>query len=144
MSDSSDNDELFGSESENHEENERLNAITPPPDYVASPEFVEFTRTNGIDLNPKYGYIFAHTYKPFYFPGEIVRGSIILDFFNDLPKNYKKVMLRIKGQEYVNKHHEKVKAAVMKAQNLARINNSLKVSGDLNKSQNGPAMGIKE
>jgi hypothetical protein len=66
--------------------------------------------------------MFAHLYKPFYFPGEIVRGSIILDFFNDLPTTYKKVMLRLKGEEYVNKHHDKVKAALTKAQNIAKLN----------------------
>jgi hypothetical protein len=68
--------------------------------------------------------MFAHLYKPFYFPGEIVRGSIILDFFNDLPTTYKKVMLRLKGEEYVNKHHDKVKAALTKAQNIAKLNRS--------------------
>jgi hypothetical protein len=54
----------------------------------------------------------VHPYKPFYFPGEIVRGSIVVDFFNDLPTNYKKVMIRLKGQEFVNKHIDKVRAAV--------------------------------
>jgi hypothetical protein len=68
--------------------------------------------------------MFAHTYKPFYFPGEIVRGSIILDFFNDLPTNYKKVMIRLKGREYVNKHHDKVKVAITKQHNLAKLNKS--------------------
>ena len=82
-----------------------------------------------ITVNAKYGYMFAHTYKPFYFPGEIVRGSIILDFFNDLPTSYKKVMLRLKGQEHVNKHIDKVKAALHKSQNLAKINKSAAQSG---------------
>ena len=53
-----------------------------------------------------------------------MRGSIILDFFNDLPTNYKKVVLRLRGEEYVNKHHDKVKAAITKQQSLARLNKS--------------------
>lgn len=94
---------------------ERLNAIEPAPEYTSSNEFKDFLKEKKITVNAKYGYMFAHLYKPFYFPGEIVRGSIILDFFNDLPTTYKKVMLRLKGDEYVNKHHDKVKVALTKA-----------------------------
>ena len=103
---------------------ERLNAIEPAPEYTLSKEFQDFLKEQRITVNAKYGYMFAHLYKPFYFPGEIVRGSIILDFFNDLPTTYKKVMLRLKGEEYVNKHHDKVKVALTKAQNIAKLNRS--------------------
>jgi hypothetical protein len=91
---------------------ERLNALEPAPEYVTDQEFESFVLEQEITVNPKYGYVCVHTYRPFYFPGEVVRGSIFLDFFNDLPNNYKKVMIRLTGQEYVNKHHERVKSAI--------------------------------
>lgn len=99
MSDSSDDAELFGDSDndQNHEEMERLNAIDPAPEYTTTQEFQNFCKEENITINAKYGYLFAHLYKPFYFPGEIVRGSIILDFFNDLPTNYKKVVFRLRG-----------------------------------------------
>ena len=91
MSDSSDHDEIFGDDSDVSDNSlaERNNADDPAPDYVNSEEFKRFTEQNSIHVNNKYGYIYIHTYKPFYFPGEIMRGSIILDFFNNLPKKYK-------------------------------------------------------
>jgi len=50
----------------------------------------------------------VHAYKPFYFPGETVRGSIIIDLFNNLPRNFKQIMLRVTGREHVGRHLEKV------------------------------------
>lgn len=52
-------------------------------------------------VNEKYGYIFIHVYKPFYFPGEIIRGSIIIDLFNPLPKDVKEIKLKFCGREMV-------------------------------------------
>ena len=67
---------------------------------------------NEINLHPKYGYFLIHLYKPFYFPGEIVRGSIILDVFNPLPKSNKKVNVRFVGREYVGRHSSKIAKAL--------------------------------
>ena len=75
-----------------------------------------------VNFSPEYGYIYVHIYKPFYFPGEIIRGSIILDIFNDLPKKCKKIMLRFKGGEDVGKHYEKVKKEMMRMSKLQSIN----------------------
>ena len=86
MSDSSDNNELFGSDSEDHKENAEDSEGDPPPAYTQTDEFRQFVHKNGINVHDKYGYLYCHVYKPFYFPGEIVRGSIILDLFNPLPK----------------------------------------------------------
>jgi hypothetical protein len=43
-------------------------------------------------------------YKPFYFPGEIIRGSIIIDLFNPLPKTNNEIKLRFNGREMVGMH----------------------------------------
>ena len=89
MSDSSDNDELFADSGEDKaEEEEKFDA---PPEYISGEEFLNFKEKNQIQVDEIYGYVAIHTYKPFYFPGEIVRGSIILDFFNQLPKANKKI-----------------------------------------------------
>ena len=63
-------------------------------------------------MDKKYGYVYIHTYKPFYFPGEIVRGSVIMDLFNDLPKQHKKVKISFLGREMVGKHYSKVDAVL--------------------------------
>lgn len=117
MDDSSDDGGLFDNSSEdagNKEEQERMQASQPPPPYVKSEEFMGFQKTQFVQCNQKYGYIFIHTYKPFYFPGEIVRGSIILDFFNDLPSDYKNVVLSFTGREKVGKYYNEVKESISK------------------------------
>ena len=53
-------------------------------------------------------------YKPFYFPGEIIRGSIILDLFNNMPKKYRSIMVRVTGRENVGHHFQKVVKALHK------------------------------
>ena len=103
MSDSSDNNELFGSDSEDKKEDEDSEGEEPPK-YTESNEFKEFVAANDITVHPKYGYLYCHVYKPFYFPGEIVRGSIILDLFNPLPKANNTINLRFSGREMVGKH----------------------------------------
>lgn len=89
MSDSSDNDELFADSNDEKADDEIQGDA--PPSYISGDEFLQFKEKNQIQVDPKYGYVAIHTYKPFYFPGEIVRGSIILDFFNTLPKSNKKI-----------------------------------------------------
>ena len=111
---SSDSDNPFGQESEEEIQDQDLDLENPPPDYIDSKEFKDFQNAQLVNYSPQYGYIYVHTYKPFYFPGEIIRGSIILDFFNDLPKKNKKVMLRFKGGEDVGKHYENVKREMMR------------------------------
>ena len=66
-------------------------------------------------------------YKPFYFPGEIVRGSIILDLFNPLPKDKNQVYLRFSGREHVGKYFENVKASLKKT---TKMNSSQIISGN--------------
>ena len=121
MSDSSDCNEIFGDESEEEDEAtlqaQRLAPGDPQPDYVKTMEFNKFKVDEKVDVHDKYGYIYVHTYKPFYFPGEIVRGSIILDLFNTLPKDNKKVTLKFMGREVVGKYQDKVCRQLMKQQN---------------------------
>jgi len=93
---------------------EGLHPSDPPPDYVQSDEFKHFVTSNDVYVNSKFGYIYIHLCKPYYFPGEIVRGSIILDVFNQLPKNYKQISIRFLGREVVGRHFSKI-AKVLKA-----------------------------
>ena len=81
-------------------------------------------------MNQKYGYVTIETYKPFYFPGEIVRGFILLDIFNDLPSHFKQVNVSFTGREMVGKHYKEVKQSLeqqSKAQHL--LNTSLQKKG---------------
>jgi hypothetical protein len=75
-------------------------------------------------VDNKYGYVFAQCYKPFYFPGELVRGSIILDLFADLPKNSKKVYIRFTGKEHLGKQFSKVLKAYKQWQKSVMNNSS--------------------
>ena len=97
MDDLSCDDDLFDDGLEG--EDEQATNLDPPPAYIDTMEFLEFQEENKIELDPKLGYAYIHTYKPYYFPGELVRGSIVLDIFNDLPKKYKQVMVRFSGHE---------------------------------------------
>jgi hypothetical protein len=53
-----------------------------------------------------------NTYKPFYFPGEIVRGSILLDIWNDIPTSFRQVMISFSGREMVGQYFKDVKASL--------------------------------
>ena len=118
MSDSSDNNELFGSDSEDKKEDQEDSEGDSPPAYTETDEFKNFVSQNRINVHSKYGYIFCHVYKPFYFPGEIVRGSIILDLFNPLPKTKNQINLRFSGREMVGKHFENVKSSFRKKSSM--------------------------
>lgn len=98
----------------------------PAPGYVESIDFVKFQKAENIMLNEKYGYIYIHTYKPFYFPGEIIRGSILLDIFNPLPKNCRQLQLRFTGREMVGKHFQQVKDSLInqKKKNMKKYSTS--------------------
>lgn len=130
--DSSDNNELFEDEDEEagKEIDEKLVEGDPPPQYVEGEEFKAFVQAENVPVHKKYGYVYVHTYKPFYFPGETIRGSIVLDFFNDLPKNSKKVFVRFKGQEVVGRHFDSVKDSLNRQKKRAA---SLKKSGSSKK-----------
>ena len=130
MSSSDDSDNPFGNESSEDKEEERENALTEAPEYTRTSEFLVFQRNQLINFNQKYGYVYIHTYKPFYFPGEIIRGCIILDLFNDLPKANKKVMLRFKGGEEVGRHYEKCKKEIEKQKRLENLNASSNSNND--------------
>lgn len=130
--DSSDNNELFEDEEEDgmKEIDEKLLEGDPPPAYVDGEEFKNFVQTEGVPVHKKYGYVYVHTYKPFYFPGETIRGSIVLDFFNNLPKNSKKVFVRFQGREVVGRHFENVKDSLNRQRKKA---NSMRKSGSSKK-----------
>jgi len=94
------NGALFGSEDE---EEEQVVFEDPPP-YISHPNFKSFEESNKLVVNEKFGLVFIHTYKPFYFPGEIIRGSIVIDLFNPLPKALNEIKLRFSGREMVGMH----------------------------------------
>ena len=61
------------------------------------------------DVNNEYGFILIECYKSLYFPGQILRGHIILDLFNPLPSHVpKKLMIRIVGKEFLGKNTQKI------------------------------------
>ena len=124
MSDDSDNDELFNNDDDEDELNELPGFDAPA--YTNTDEFKKFVEDQKINLDDKYGYILIHTYKPFYFPGEIIRGSIILDLFNDLPKKIKNVHLRFVGRENVGKYFENVKTSIITSRKKSRQYSSSK------------------
>ena len=55
-----------------------------------------------------------NTYKPFYFPGEIVRGSILMDIWNDIPCTFKQVHISFTGREMVGHYYKDVKESLAK------------------------------
>lgn len=69
--------------------------------------------------------MYVHLYKPFYFPGEIVRGSVILDLHNQLPKDNRTIRLRFSGRETVGKYYNQVKESLLRQKTR---NKSLKSS----------------
>jgi hypothetical protein len=73
-----------------------------------------FKKNNNLFVNDKYGYIYIHIYKPFYFPGEIIRGSIIIDLFNPLTKSFNEIKLRFSGREMVGMNFKDVKESLKK------------------------------
>lgn len=85
-----------------------------PPEYISSEEFKQFEKKHQLMINEKYGYMYIHFYKPFYFPGEIIRGSILMDLFNPLPKNVDELKLRFSGREMVGTHFAQVKESLKK------------------------------
>ena len=116
MSDSSNNNELFGDEDNESDNMDLFEPGMAQPEYTETEEFNKFVKDQDISIHDKYGYVFIHTYKPFYFPGEIVRGSIVLDLFNDLPKKCKNINIRFSGREMVGKYFENVKSSLKSQQ----------------------------
>ena len=70
------------------------------------PEFKQLMREEEFEINSKLGYIYIHLNRPYYFPGQTVRGYVILDLFNPIPK--KKLMLSVAGKERPGKHALKI------------------------------------
>jgi len=110
--DSSDNNGLFDEE-DNDSQIEEFKQLEPPPEYTNTDEFKTFVQQQDIQLTAN-GYMYVHTYKPFYFPGEIVRGSVLIDIFNPLPKDSKTIYLRFSGREHVGRHYSVVKDSLFK------------------------------
>jgi len=57
-------------------------------------------------LDDRYGYMNVCTFKPFYFPGQIVRGYVVMNVFNTCSS--KKLMIRIKGYEIPAKYRSEI------------------------------------
>lgn len=112
---SSDDSALFDDNDSNEASDEQP---MDPPDYVKSAEFQLFVKRENVRVDDRQGYIYIHLYKPFYFPGEIVRGSIIIDLFNPLPKKVDEIKLKFYGYENVGKHTENVREVLKKQQAL--------------------------
>lgn len=119
--DSSDNNELFADDDDHSDMLEDQGPGDMPPPYVATPEFKQFIEDEQVKVHQKYGYMLIHTYKPFYFPGETIRGSIVLDIFNTLPKKSQKIFLRFTGQESVGQFHDEVNEMLQKQRRSSMV-----------------------
>lgn len=112
MADSSIDDDLFGDGNEGAGAGSAENnwdvgqsgssKIEPPPPYIEGSEFSEFIQDHQVQVDSRYGYACVMLYRPFYFPGQTVRGLAFFDLFNDIPA--KDVMIRVKGREVPGKH----------------------------------------
>jgi hypothetical protein len=127
MADSSIDDELFADNNDipnpmglgngegwdqNGGQSSRIH-LDPPPQYTEMSEFSEFVQDNQVHVDSRYGYACVFLYRPFYFPGQTVRGFALLDAFNDIPA--KEVMIRVKGREIPGKHGNKITKKLIKA-----------------------------
>ena len=103
MSDSSIDEELFADD-KNAIAVEKIDSSTQYnlPPYYKTPEFQEFTKENQIVPDVRHGYIQLFLYRPYYFPGQTVRGFAIIDLFNDINSN--KIYIWVKGKEKPGKH----------------------------------------
>jgi len=59
-----------------------------------------------VTVNSNYGYASIYLFRPYYFPGQTVRGFAIFDLFNDFPT--KNVMIRVRGREVPGKFGEDI------------------------------------
>lgn len=85
-----------------------------PPSYVDNnPEFDEFIEDHNINMHQRFGYLCTFLYRPFYFPGQTVRGFALLDAFNEIPS--KEVKIRVKGRELPGKHGNRITKKLIKA-----------------------------
>ena len=137
MSDSSIDDELFGSNV--NEQQDQLNELQNDllaqykggkqnvrgdqkitsyraPAHVESNDFKTFVKENQVTVNNKYGYICVFLTRDFYFPGQTVRGFALIDIFHDIPS--RDVMIRVKGREIPAKHGEKITKKLMNEPDL--------------------------
>ncbi len=109
MSDSSIEEDLFGKPDD---EEDDINASpirgeqASAPEYVHTLEFTEYQRLNKFEMDDSMGYIMITLNRPYFFSGQTVRGSIIIDAFNSIREGT--VMFRVKGKEYPGKNAKEV------------------------------------
>jgi hypothetical protein len=92
-----------------------------PPQYAVDPlsDFNKFANETGLQVNTRYGYMCIFLYRPYYFPGQTVRGFALLDAFNDIQS--KEVHIRIKGREIPGKHGNRITKKLVKAPELFHL-----------------------
>ena len=95
----SEQDELFGSETDEED-------VEDAPEYIRSPEFQEFAKSEGIQIHDKYGFVQLKTFKPYYFSGQVVRGYAVFTIFNKLKA--KDIYFQVKGYEMPGEHTSEV------------------------------------
>ncbi len=87
----------------------------PPPAYASTetnPDFSAFVEEHKVAVDPRYGYVCVLLYRPFYFPGQTVRGFALIDAFNDIP--LRDVFIRVKGRELPGKHGNRITKKLIK------------------------------
>ena len=90
-----------------------------PPIYTESPEFNDFVMENSITVSNRYGYVCNFLYRPYYFPGQTVRGYAIIDLFNDIAAS--PIIIRIKGKEVPGKHGVAISRTLIKEPSAFKV-----------------------
>ncbi len=73
-------------------------------------------------MNPYLGYICVFLYRPFYFPGQTIRGFALIDAFNDIKA--KDIKIRVRGSELPGKHGHEISKKLMKDPQLFHLSES--------------------
>ena len=70
------------------------------PSYVEKPEFKEFLKKEGSEMQPNNsGYIVIKTDKECYTNGEMVTGTVYIDLFQ--PSSQKDIFIKFRGEQCV-------------------------------------------
>lgn len=77
------------------------------PNYMSDPRFKQFLETRNASINEGTGYMFATTDKHFYFPGDLLKGSVYFELFHSSVSV--RLMIEICGITILpNQYHDNV------------------------------------
>ncbi|CDW85973.1 UNKNOWN [Stylonychia lemnae] len=80
------------------------------PSYYYTDEFRDYVQKHKIQVDKNHGYSFIQLQRDYYFPGQVVRGYALLNFFTDI--SAKTINIRVKGQEIPGKYSSEIKSKI--------------------------------